>query len=594
MRKLAGVLVLAVIASMLLWRDTQQEVETCVDVPKITVAAKGAATLGGIVHEYLHRDGYTQDQIRAAWNGGGKVAGLLWQAFYAASQEGKDAGLDVVIGMLPETTDCTPAVDCSVPAQPDAPDPGQPYDPKLASLQGPDLAADALRKAAPNDPEWLAEIPLGVAIAELESSFVPTAANNVNTGHVGLWQISGANAAHFKLGNRTDPYANARYAYALWQGRGGTWSKDWTVYPAALGNQDKYAKYGRALAAAGVSAVAAEAPADPQPRLRQDGETFEPDVADCEPGSGDLGVTIGTWNTAEAIGNSIEEINRYAGFATVVGLQEIRENDKVEPRGYGITPGNMAVPIIYKKADVELIDWDRRRALTDGPTRKWVVWAIFETEDSKRFAVVNTHQLVEGGNGWIQQARVVNETVRELKDQGLPVILVGDMNGAEDRVAAAFGSAGTGGRIDRIIPYGAKASKTEQLGKGGSDHHRYRATFPSGRTAAPQSLGPVGSGRAGAKQAALKLGATYASYHDDPEGQPSMDMGVAGAGKYQTGLAITRHLIDNREAYDVEYVIYAERIYSDYRGWDTGSVYTRRADGDWQHREHVHATFHHG
>jgi len=476
MRKVVGLLVLAVIASMLLWRDTQQEVETCVDTPKITVAAKAAATLGGVVHEYLHKDGYTQDQIKAAWNGGGMVAGLLWQAFYFASQDGKDAGLDVVIGMLPESTDCTPAVDCSQPAQPEAPE-GQPYDPKLASLQGPDLAADALRKAAPNDRKWLAQIPLGVSIAKYESSFDPTASNNVNSGHVGLWQISGSNAAVLKKGDRTDPYANARYAYAIWEGRGGTWSKDWTVYQTALAHQDEYAKYGEpTLAAAGVSAVAV---APREPRLRQDAESFEPDVAGCEPGSGDLGITVGTWNTAEAIGNSNAEINRYAPFATVVGLQEVRDNDKLAKiKGYGVTPGNMAVPIIYKRSDVELISWDRERALTGGPTRKWVVWAIFETEDGRRFAVVNTHQLVEGGNGWIRQARAVNAKVDELREQGLVVILVGDMNGAESRVAAAFGTAGTGGRIDRIIPYGAKASKTEQLGKGGSDHHRYRATFP--------------------------------------------------------------------------------------------------------------------
>jgi hypothetical protein len=493
MRKIAGVLVLAVIASMLLWRDTQQEAETCVDVPKITVAAKAAATFGGVVHEYLKKDGYTQEQIKKAWEGGGFVAGMLWSAFYTASQEGKDAGLDVVIGMLPETTDCTPAVDCSQPAQPDTPDPGQPYDPKLASLQGPDLAADALRRAAPRDRKWLAQIPLGVSIAKYESSFNPTASNNVASGHVGLWQISGANAAVLKKGNRTDPYANARYAYAIWKGRGGTWSKDWTVYQTALAEQDEYARYGSAPV---LAAAAGVAPADPQPRLREDGETFEPDVADCEPGSGDLGVTVGTWNTAEAIGNSNAEINRYAGFATVVGLQEIRDNDALRVRGYGVTPGNMAVPIIYKRSDVELISWDRERALTGGPTRKWVVWAVFETKDGKRFAVVNTHQLVEGGDGWIQQARVVNDTVDELKADGLVVILVGDMNGSESRVAAAFGAAGTGGRIDRIIPYGAKASKTEQLGKGGSDHYRYRAAFPGSRSAGePFALSGDLSGR---------------------------------------------------------------------------------------------------
>jgi hypothetical protein len=103
--------------------------------------------------------------------------------------------------------------------------------------------------------------------------------------------------------------------------------------------------------------------------------------------------------------------------------------------------------------------------------------------------------------------------------------------------------------------------------------------------------GAVGVGRAGARRAALKLGATYAAYHSDPSGLPSMDMGIRSIGQ---GANILGHLKNRRRAYGIRYLIFNERIYSANRGWGAGSPYTRRAPGDWRHRQHVHATFDQG
>ena len=100
--------------------------------------------------------------------------------------------------------------------------------------------------------------------------------------------------------------------------------------------------------------------------------------------------------------------------------------------------------------------------------------------------------------------------------------------------------------------------------------------------------GAVGVGRAGAKRAALKLGATYAAYHSDPSGKPSMDMGVRNI---SNGNDILGHMKGNRGKYGVEYLIFNKRIYSANRGWGGGSSYYRPASGDHEHTKHVHATF---
>jgi len=97
-------------------------------------------------------------------------------------------------------------------------------------------AAQYLRNAG--FPE--SEIPLGVAIAEKESSLNPHAINSVPC--YGLWQINmrgnlgvsrrralgiNSNTALF------NPAINAKAAYMIWKGAGRTWSKDWTTYKSA-------------------------------------------------------------------------------------------------------------------------------------------------------------------------------------------------------------------------------------------------------------------------------------------------------------------------------------------------------------------------
>jgi hypothetical protein len=216
----------------------------------------------------------------------------------------------------------------------------------------------------------------------------------------------------------------------------------------------------------------------------------------------------------------------------VVGLQEIRDNARLRPAGYGVTETDAAVPIIWNRAKVDLIRWRREDSLNGYARDKSVVWAVFEVKASgSRFAVVNTHQLVEGGRGWIKQAAKVSAVVKRLQADGLPTVLVGDMNAGQAEVAAAFGDAGVGGSIDRLIGYGGKMSNPAELSFAGSDHHRRLATFAA--ATAPKDSGPVGSGEAGIRAMAKAHGAPF-NPHTDPQGMTAADL--TSSGQHERGL----------------------------------------------------------
>jgi hypothetical protein len=583
-KSLTGLLVLLLVAGIAFsGRDTTTTAaEFCTPKPNLMQRGTSIASRIGSVVPALSKPLPTERfaaNIKGAWWTLG-----YWLGVMGAAMSGRPASEAVI-----EPIDCSVLFDpCLAPRQ--GPQVAQPYDPKSASLTGPALAADALRRVAPSDSKWLADIPLGVAVAEFESSFTPTASNSVLSGHVGFWQISGDNAAHFKLGDRNDPYANARYAYALWKGRGGTWSKDWSVYKTALANQGKYARYGTPVPAGGGGelAAAAVAPAAVAPRdpLDSQPDPFIPDPAQCSPTTSGLGVTVGTWNTAGKIGNSPAQINAAAGFADVVGLQEIRDNTRLRPAGYGVTPGSMAVPIIWNRAKLDLVRWRREDSLNGYAKDKSVVWAVFEVKASgARFAVVNTHQLVEGGRGWIRQAAKVSSVVKRLQGDGLPTVLVGDMNAGQAEVAAAFGDAGVGGSIDRLIGYGDKMSNPAELSFAGSDHHRRLATFAAAATA-PKDSGPVGSGEAGIRAMAKAHGAPF-NPHTDPQGMSAADL--TSSGQQNTDLA--EDLRAHHDELGIRYVISQMRIASPRENWVWRDYSPITNAGDFRHVGHVHVSY---
>jgi hypothetical protein len=83
------------------------------------------------------------------------------------------------------------------------------------------------------------------------------------------------------------------------------------------------------------------------------------------------------------------------------------------------------------------------------------------------------------------------------------------------------------------------------------------------------------------------MGTTYQTYHPDPSGKPSMDVGLKNISH---GYSVLGHFLNNRRKYNIEYAIFNRRIYSANRGWTSGSPYNRRAPGDWEHKQHVHTT----
>jgi hypothetical protein len=503
-----------------------------------------------------------------------------WLGIMGAAMSGRPAPEAVI-----EPVDCSVLFDpCLAPQQ--APKVAQPYDPKSASLTGPALAADALRKAGfPAD-----EIPTFVAIAKHETGFRNISGPTVGAGTMrGMWQL---NDAYWQIPNWQDPYANARKAKEVRdesvQTRGNPYYP-WSTWRAAVRDAGDYARYGTpvpaggggelAAAAMASAAVAPRAPLDSQP------DPFVPDPAQCSPTTSGLGVTVGTWNTAGKIGNSAAQINAAAGFADVVGLQEIRDNTRLRPAGYGVTPGSMAVPIIWNRAKVDLIRWRREDSLNGYARDKSVVWAVFEVKASgARFAVVNTHQLVEGGKGWIKQAAKVSAVVKRLQGDGLPTVLVGDMNAGESEVAAAFGDAGVGGSIDRLIGYGGKMSNPAELSFAGSDHHRRLATFAA--ATAPKTSGPVGSGEAGIRAMAKAHGAPF-NPHTDPQGMSAADL--TSSGKQNTDLA--EDLRAHHAELGIRYVISQMRIASDREGWAWRDYSPITNAGDFRHVGHVHVSY---
>jgi hypothetical protein len=365
---------------------------------------------------------------------------------------------------------------------------GQPYDPKLASMPGIAGTVAAARRY------WTGrDLQIAVAVAAAESGHRDVTGPTVGRGTMrGRWQIN--DGAHPDLVNASgrdwrNAADDAWMAHEVWAHRGG-WSA-WTTYTSgayrshmdeaarALGGSGASPAASPALYAAGMSAVvpaaAVPAPRPDQPSLKQTPETSTP-APECTTSGGVGGVTIGSWNVL--FSNSPDRINAEAGFADVVALQEIRANDELKVPGYAATEANMAVPILWRTDKLELVEWHRERSLLGFGTNKWVVWVVLRNKATgQRFAVVNSHMLVQGGRGWDRQAVKVNRVKDRLRAQGLPVILAGDMNASVPKVRDVFGSGGVGHGIDRIVAFNTTTPKLETLDYGGSDHAKIRATF---------------------------------------------------------------------------------------------------------------------
>jgi hypothetical protein len=335
-----------------------------------------------------------------------------------------------------------------------------PWNPKDASLQGlgglalsgAELAADALRRAG----FPASEIPTFVAIAEAESGFNPKAFNNYGAGMAGMFQL---NQAYWKLPNWSDPYANAVMAKKVRDesvAKGASPYYPWSTWRGAVANAGKYARFS-------TSTPNQSAPPTTPP-------------AECV-ASGGGPATVGQWNIL--FSNSVARVNANAGFADLVCLNEIRHNSALRVPGFKVTPGSMAVPIIWRPAKLENLELHRTTVLRGYARDKSVVHGVWRNRGTgEQFAALCTHMLVQGGSGWQKQAANVNRIKDTYRRRGLPTMVLADMNAPESKVLNFFSGKPTGGRIDFMVSYGLPQPKMTQLSNAGSDHARRLFTFP--------------------------------------------------------------------------------------------------------------------
>ena len=517
------------------------------------------------------------ENISGAWRTLG-----YWIGVFAAAVDGRPTPDPVI-----EPIDCSVALNSCVTDK--TPKTAEPYDPKSASLTGPALAADALRKAGfPAD-----EIPTFVAIAKHETGFRNVTGPTVGNGTMrGMWQL---NDAYWRHDNWQDPYANAVKAKEVRdesvQTNGNPYYP-WSTWRAAVRDAGDYAQYGdqapvaaggggRMVAAAGV----APAPTDPRAPLDSAPESFTPDDPCVPSGQAALGVTIGSWNVLYS--NSSSNVTRNAGFADLVGLQEIRDKHRpIRVPGYSATPGQMAVPIIWRKSTLDLISWKREDSLRGFAKNKSVVWGIWEVKATgQRFGAVNTHQLVQGGTGWDEQAVKVNQVRARLQARGLPVVLVGDMNASPSKVAATFGGNPARHHIDYVIGFGVKPAGHKDLGYAGSDHRRVMAVF--GATSPTKTDVPVSRGAAGIRAIAKAHGANPITAHTDPQGMAAFDLMLSG----DANTELAEDLRRRHDELGLRYVISQMRIASEREDWVWRDYSPITSSGDFRHTGHVHVSY---
>jgi len=173
--------------------------------------------------------------------------------------------------------------------------------------------------------------------------------------------------------------------------------------------------------------------------------------------------SIGSHNVERGSTNPSE----YPPFANIIGYQEVKDNGNgpvlagLESTGMDYrllrqtTGPEEQVPIAFNRARFSLVridgvDQDFYRKTHDGwicpngtgaSPHRYVHWAILESQRTHQsFAVINTHFVSGAWNGtwncddekrqqmWEHHLRVLINVYQGLKAQGLPVLLVGDMN----------------------------------------------------------------------------------------------------------------------------------------------------------------------
>lgn len=136
---------------------------------------------------------------------------------------------------------------------------------------------------------------------------------------------------------------------------------------------------------------------------------------------------------------------------TVVGMQEVLPDqaravaEALGPHyrrvGYGRerNGGGEGSPIFFDARRLELLH-AAQTALSDTPhvpgSRSWgalmprvLVSTVFrDHETGRRFAVLNTHLDAFSGRARVESAAVIRRRAAELRDEGLPVVLTGDLN----------------------------------------------------------------------------------------------------------------------------------------------------------------------
>lgn len=203
-----------------------------------TLTAKGvgvAEQIGTRIHQLATEPAPSAQDIKADIDG--MFRKVLWYGIKAFLQSSRGEKIDPQIIRLQQQAakaqqnaqlQCQPC-----PAGSSSDDGGNSNDPNLnvstpllatakagkSSKTGAALAADALRRAG--FPER--EIPMGVAVAKLESSFNPKAVNPAAGGNFGMWQINTVHADLLARYTWSDPYQNALMAYSVWKQAGG-WS----------------------------------------------------------------------------------------------------------------------------------------------------------------------------------------------------------------------------------------------------------------------------------------------------------------------------------------------------------------------------------
>lgn len=487
MKKLALILALLLTFAAFAFagRNDTNNMSACMSKPTLMQRGTSVASHVGSIVPALQKPlplGRMTEIARGAWHTIG-----FWFGVFGAAVQGHPTPDPV---MLPLDCGNPASLDqCNPPTPPPNGGTEQPFNPKDASLQGlggnSSTVDDAIVQTAIRIGRERG-IPERGWVVILAAGYQESGIRNLSYGDrdsVGWLQ---QRAGWGSVSQRMDPaYATNKFYDALVKVSG--W-QSMSINDAAQrvqisGTPTAYAKW--ETAARNLVASTPSAPnSNPSPT------TPPPECA-----AGGSPATVGQWNIL--FSNSPARVNANAGFADLVCLNEIRHNSALKIPGYQVTPGSMAVPIIWRPSNLDKVELHRTTVLTGYARDKSAVHGVWRNRSTgKEFAAICTHMLVQGGTGWHKQAVNVSRIRASYQRRGLPVIILADMNAPQSKVLGFFAGKPLGGRIDFLVGFGVKPEKMEVLSNAGSDHARRRWTFPPepGTTNAGAGDSTVGGG----------------------------------------------------------------------------------------------------